>query len=160
MSTELRYFGPVGVHLKKLMSWLEFSPRACSAKIGVRRGNLKRRWAILACSTAAIVRQHRVRDGKMCIYMIVLIFNAEAKRLSFSSPGDKMIKWQQYVLISKNLECWGQTACFILWPKVNMMHKMYLKAVSSDISSLGKQMIWLWGRSTAVHCLVVVEGKS
>ena len=68
------------------------------------------------CSTT-----HRVRDGKMCIYMIVLIFNAEAMRLSFSSPGDKMIKLQQYiiiymcsVLISKNLECRGQTACFIL----------------------------------------------
>ena len=77
------------------------------------------------CSTT-----HRVRDGKMCIYMIVLIFNAEAMRLSFSSPGDKMIKLQQYiiiymcsVLISKNLECRGQTACFILWPKVDVKHK-------------------------------------
>ena len=93
------------------------------------------------CSTT-----HRVRDCKMCT--LVLILDAEAKRLSFSSPGDKMIKWQQYVLISKNLECWSQTACFILWPKVNMMHKMYLKAVSSDISGLGKQMIRLWRRPT------------
>ena len=37
----------------------------------------------------------------------------------------------------------------------NYVHKMYLKAVSSDIPSLGKQMIM-----KEIHCLVVVEGKS
>ena len=149
MSPEQGYFGPLGVDLKKS----NFLIRIFSKSLQCQDWSKKRQSKAQMGNSCLQYRRHcstthRVRDGKMCIYMIVLIFNAEAKRLSFSSPGDKMIKWQQYVLISKNLECWGQTACFILWPKVNMMHKMYLKAVSSDISSLGKQMIRLWRIST------------
>ena len=149
MSPKKRYFGPLGVDLKKPYVLIRIFSKSLQCQDWSKKRQSKAQMGNSClqyrrhCSTT-----HRVRDGKMCIYMIVLIFNAEAMRLSFSSPGDKMIKWQQYVLISKNLECWGQTACFILWPKVNMMHKMYLKAVSSDISSLGKQMIRLWRIST------------